>query len=124
AAANYIYNNAPKDGSAIAVFNRGIPMQPLLDSQGVRFDALKLNWIGSPSTETGTVFAWHTTQFKTIEDALARPMTVAATGTGADTAIFPQVLNGVLGTKFKLVTGYPGAAESYLAVERGEVDGI
>jgi len=121
--ANHIYNRAPKDGSQIATFARGLPMQPLLDETGVQYDPQKLNWLGSPASEVSTVIAWHTTPFKTVDDLKAREMVVAATGTGADSAVFPYVLNGVMGTRFKVVIGYPGATETMLAIERGEADG-
>jgi tripartite-type tricarboxylate transporter receptor subunit TctC len=122
-AANYIYAQAPKDGTQIAVFARGIAMQPLIDDTGVQFDAVKLNWLGSPASEVSVVFAWHTKPFKTLADLREREMVVPATGTGADSAIFPYVMNGVLGTRFKVVSGYPGAAETMLSIERGETDG-
>jgi tripartite-type tricarboxylate transporter receptor subunit TctC len=122
-AANYIFGKAPKDGTQIAVFARGIAMQPLLDRTGVQFEAEKLNWLGSPASEVSVVFGWHTKPFKTVDDLRAREMIVPATGTGADSAIFPYILNGVLGTKFRVVTGYPGAAETMLSIERGETDG-
>lgn len=122
-AVNYLYGLGRKDGSQIAAFARGIAMQPLLDDQGVQFDATKLEWIGSPSSEVSVVLSWHKTPFMRLEDAKEREMSVGASGSGADSAIFPKILNGVLGTKFKVVTGYPGNAEMLLAVERGEVDG-
>jgi tripartite-type tricarboxylate transporter receptor subunit TctC len=122
-AANFIYGLAPRDGSQIATFARGIAMQPLIDEQGVQFDAAKMNWLGSMSTEVSVVFSWYTKPFKTVDDIRNREMIVPATGTGADSAIFPYVLNGVLYTKFKVVTGYPGASETLLAIERGEADG-
>jgi tripartite-type tricarboxylate transporter receptor subunit TctC len=123
-AINYLYNKAPKDGSTIGTFSRGIPMEPLLGNHEARFDPLKLNWIGSPSQETNVVFAWHTTPFKTMDDLHKQEMIVASTGKGADTATFPLLLNDILKTKVKVVTGYPGAAETLLAVERGEVHGL
>ncbi|MDB5593161.1 MAG: tripartite tricarboxylate transporter family receptor [Hyphomicrobiales bacterium] len=122
-AVNYLYTLAKKDGSQIAAFARGIAMQPLLDDQGVKFDATKLGWIGSPSSEVSVVLSWKGTAFKTLEDVRQREMSVAVSGSGADSAIFPRVMNSILGTKFKLVTGYPGNSEMLLAVERGEVDG-
>jgi len=122
-AVNYIYQLGKKDGSQIVAFARGIAMQPLLDETGVKFDATKLEWIGSTSSEVSVVLAWRGSGFKTLDDAKARPMSVAVSGSGADSAIFPRVLNSVLGTQFKLVTGYPGNSEMLLAVERGEVDG-
>ncbi|MDB5569221.1 MAG: tripartite tricarboxylate transporter family receptor [Hyphomicrobiales bacterium] len=121
--ANYIYALAPRDGSQIAAFARGVPAQPLLDAQGVQYDATKLNWIGSPSSEVSVVFSWATTSFKTFEDLRQREMSVAASGSGADSAINAQALNGILGTKLKIVVGYPGNAEMLLAVERGETEG-
>jgi tripartite-type tricarboxylate transporter receptor subunit TctC len=121
--ANYLYTVAPKDGSTIGLFARGIAMQPLLDPQGVAFDAQKFGWIGSTSSEVSVVIASATSPFKTIEQARAREMVVSASGSGADSVIFPYILNGVIGTKFKVVTGYPGNADMLLAVERGETDG-
>jgi tripartite-type tricarboxylate transporter receptor subunit TctC len=122
-AANFIYTKAPKDGSQIATFARGLAMQQLLDDQGVQYDAPRLNWLGSPATEVSVLFSWHSKPFKTMDDVTRREMIVPATGTGADSAIFPYVMNGVLETKFKVVSGYPGAAETMLSIERGETDG-
>ena len=122
-AANYIYNAAPKDGTTLGVFARGLAMQPLLDSAGVQYDPVKFNWIGSLSADVSLVLSWHTKPFKTIDDLRTREMVVAGTGSGADSVIFPYILNGVLGTKMKVVTGYPGASDFLLAVERQEADG-
>jgi tripartite-type tricarboxylate transporter receptor subunit TctC len=121
---NYIYNVAPKDGSQLAVFSRGIAVEPLLGDDQAHFDPARLNWIGSPSKETNVVFAWATKPFKTFQDTIDKQMVVSTTGSGADTATFPLVLNSIFKTKFKLITGYPGAAETLLAVERGEADGM
>ena len=121
--ANFIFNTAPKDGTTLGVFARGLAMQPLLDNTGVQYDPLKFNWIGSLSADVSLVLSWHTRPFKSIEDLRTREMVVAGTGSGADSVIFPYILNGVLGTKMKIVTGYPGAADFLLAVERQEADG-
>ncbi|MGH6768283.1 MAG: Bug family tripartite tricarboxylate transporter substrate binding protein [Xanthobacteraceae bacterium] len=121
--ANFLYNAAPKDGSTIGVFARGLAMQPLLDNTGIQFDARKFNWLGSISSDVSMVLSWHTRPFKTIDDVRKNEMIVAGTGSGADSVIFPYILNGVLGTKFRVVTGYPGATAFLLAVERGEADG-
>lgn len=123
-AINYLANVAPRDGSNIAIFSRGVPFERLFGNAGANFDVSKLNWIGSPSQETNVVFSWHSTPFKTFDDVLKREMVVASTGTGADTATFPLLLNQILQTRLKVITGYPGAAETFLAVERSEVDGI
>jgi tripartite-type tricarboxylate transporter receptor subunit TctC len=120
---NYLYNIAPKDGTAMATFVRGLVTQPLFDNQGIRFDAQKFNWIGSPSNEISVIVSWGTSKFKTLEDAKSNEMVVGGSGPGADNVVFPAVLNAVLHTKFKVVMGYPGAAESLMATERGEIDG-
>ena len=122
-AANFLYNAAPRDGLTIGMFARGLAMQPLLDEQGIQYDARKFNWIGSLGTDVSMVLAWHNKPFKTLDDVRQKEMIVAATGSGADSVIFPYILNGVLGTKFRVVTGYPGANDFLLAVERGEADG-
>ena len=121
--ANFIYNQAPKDGTTIGMFARGLAMQPLLDMTGIQFEARKFSWIGSISSDVSLVLSWHTRPFKTIDDLRKNEMVVAGTGSGADSVIFPYILNGVLGTKMKVVTGYPGAADFLLAVERQEADG-
>ena len=122
-AANYIYNVAPKDGSQIAIFARSLAMQSLLDPQGIQFDATKMGWIGSVSNEVSVAFAWAGKGFASFDDVRQREMVVAASGSGADSAIYPFILNAVLGTKFKVITGYPDSNATMLAIERGEVDG-
>lgn len=122
-AANYIYAIAPKDGSQIATFSRGLPMQPMLDSQGVQYDALKFGWIGSVASETSVLFAWAGTGFNSFEDTRLKEMLVSASGAGADSATFPWIMNAVLGTKFRVITGYPDANSTMIAIERGEAQG-
>ena len=112
--ANFIYNQAPKDGTTLGMFARGLAMQPLLDITGIQYEALKFSWIGSMSSDVSLVLSWHTRPFKSIDDVRKSEMVVAGTGSGADSVIFPYILNGVLGTKFKVVTGYPGAADFLL----------
>ncbi len=123
-AANYLYNIAPKDGASLAIFARGIPMEPLFGNAEARFDALKFNWIGSPAEEASVAFSWHESPIKTFEDVLSKEMIVSSTGSGADTATFPLLLNEVFKSKFKVIAGYPGAAEALIAVERKEADGM
>lgn len=122
-AANYIYVQAKKDGSTIATMSRGLPFQPLIDRRGVQFDPLKMEWIGSPSTEVSVVFAMADKGFKSFADLTKKDFTTAASGTGADSAIYPYVMNALLGTRFRVITGYRGSADFFLAIERGEADG-
>ncbi len=123
-AANYLYNLAPRDGSTIGMFARALPALPLLDRTGVQYDTMKLNWLGNPASETSVVWAWRTTPFLSFEDIQRREMIVPASGPGADSMLFPYVLNAILGTKFRVVPGYPGGPELFMAVERGEAEGI
>jgi tripartite-type tricarboxylate transporter receptor subunit TctC len=122
-AANHLYNVAPQDGSTIGVFSRAILKQPLLDTNGIKFDVTKFKWIGSPAQEVGVVFSWYTTPFKTIQDVQKGSMLVGAIGAGGDSQVIPFVLNSVLKTQFKVVKGYQGAGEYLLAIERGELQG-
>jgi tripartite-type tricarboxylate transporter receptor subunit TctC len=122
-AANYLYNSAPSDGSMIGTFSRGVPAQPIFDSNGVRYDPTKFVWLGSPAQDVSVTFSWHTAGFKTYEDLLQKPMTVGATAATGDTVTFALALNRLIGTKLKIVTGYPGANDYFLAIEQGELEG-
>lgn len=121
---NRLYNAAPKDGSVIALINRGIPFEPLLAGVGPQFDALKLNWIGSPNRDTAVCAALKSSPVQTMQDLKTKELTVGATGSGADTQIYPQLLSRLLGLKFKIISGYPGSRAISLAMERNEVQGI
>ena len=111
--ANWIYTAAPKDGTEIGTIGRGIAFDPLLGNKNAQFDAGKFTWLGSATNEVSVCVAWEgsgVTKF-------------GGTGGGADTDVFPQILNAVLGTKMKLISGYPGGNDVGLAMERGEVQG-
>jgi tripartite-type tricarboxylate transporter receptor subunit TctC len=122
--ANRLYNTAMKDGSVIGMINRGIPFEPLLGGQGTQFDALKINYLGSPGRDTTVCAARKDAPVQTLQDLASKELTVGGTGSGADTAIYPEFLAALLGMKFKLVKGYQGSHEIQLAMERGEVQGI
>jgi tripartite-type tricarboxylate transporter receptor subunit TctC len=124
-AANYLYELAPRDGTQLGMLGRGTPMTPLLGGKGATFkDDKSFTWIGSMNNEVSVCVAWHTSGVKTIEEAMQRELTTAATSLGADdTTVFPAVLNAMIGTKFKWIVGYPGGAAMNLAMERGEADG-
>lgn len=122
-AENYLYNSAPRDGSAfLASFNTVIPY-PLYGDPNAKFDPRRLSWIGSIGKQTGTCLTWHTSPVKTIEQARKQQVRVGATGFGANPTIYPKLLNAMIGTKFKIVAGYttPGMRQ---AVVNGEVQGV
>jgi tripartite-type tricarboxylate transporter receptor subunit TctC len=120
-ATNFMFTQAEKDGTAIATVNNSIPLHQVLDGRGVRFDARKFNWLGSTGTSNLMTVAWATSGFKTMADVMARELVTGATGVGSGTFIYPNAMNVVLGTKFKIVMGYKSTAELDLALERGEV---
>jgi tripartite-type tricarboxylate transporter receptor subunit TctC len=122
--ANRLYNTAPKDGTAVGMINRGIPFEPLLGGQGTQFDPLKFTYVGSPGRDTTVCAARKDAPVQNLQDLYSKELTVGGTGSGADTAIYPQFLSALLGMKFKLVQGYKGSGEIQIAMERKEVDGI
>jgi tripartite-type tricarboxylate transporter receptor subunit TctC len=121
--ANYLYSVAPKDGTAIGIFGRGIAMEPLIGTTGASFDGRKFSWLGSGSDQVSVCVTWHTSKIKTWDDALTTPFTVGGEGAGADPDMFTVMLKNMFGAKIQLVTGYPGGNEISIALERGEVDG-
>jgi tripartite-type tricarboxylate transporter receptor subunit TctC len=121
--ANWLYNVGPKNGTALATIGRGTAFDPLLGSKGASFQADQFTWIGSANNEVSICVAWKTSGITRFEDVFERELIVGGSGQAADTDQFPRILNGVLGTRFKIVTGYPGGNEITLAMERGEVQG-
>jgi tripartite-type tricarboxylate transporter receptor subunit TctC len=124
-AANYLFNVARKDGTAMAVVTREAPLVPLLEPgrAGYQFKTNEFNWIGSPQQELGLLIVNTKSPAQSIDALKAHTVNVSGTGTGSAPSVFPLVLNEVMGTKFKVVEGYPGSQEALLAVENGEVDG-
>jgi tripartite-type tricarboxylate transporter receptor subunit TctC len=123
-AANYVFTQAPKDGTTIATFIPIFVMAQVLErSKSIQFDPSNFNWLASTSSSNSSVYVWHTSQAKSIEDATKRPVLMGGTGIGSYTVIYPTVMNAVLGTQFKLVMGYQSTSEIGLAMERGEIEG-
>src|SRR5258705_8053430 len=122
--ANYLYSQAPRDGTVIALGGGSIAPAALFGAAGARFDSRRFSWIGSMNSEKGVAVAWHTAPIKTASDIFEREFVVGGAGVNADSVIFPNAVNRVLSTRFKVVSGYQGSAEMVLAMERGEVQGI
>ena len=122
--ANWLYNVANKDGTVIGTIGRGTGFDPLFGHKAAQFDGTKFNWIGSANDEVSVCVVWNgRTKVTKFDDLLTNELNVGGTGAAADTDQFPRIINGVLGTKMKIVTGYPGGNDVNLALERGEVDG-
>jgi tripartite-type tricarboxylate transporter receptor subunit TctC len=124
AAAAALYTTAEKDGATIGAFPNNIPMDPLFGNPAARYDALKLNWLGSIGKLQNVCATWHTSPIKTIQQAQQREVVVAAAAAPTNTAIMPRVLNALLATKFKPIIGYDPGAGLTMAIERQEAEGI
>ncbi|MDB5510133.1 MAG: tripartite tricarboxylate transporter family receptor [Hyphomicrobiales bacterium] len=122
-ATNFLYNIASKDGLTIGGVQNNTPFEPLLGTKEADYDPKKFNWIGSPSYETGLLIVWHTVKFTTVDDVRKNEITVSSSGANSTPSFFARLLTELLGLKLKIVVGYPGQNESFIAMERGEVDG-
>jgi len=122
--ANYIYNVAPKDGTAFAVFARGIPMERLLGrTAGHQFDATKFTWIGSITDEPSVCVFWHQSGIRTWEDMKTKPYKLGGSGILTDLDIYANVLHNMFDLPSRLISGFPGGSEVVLSMQRREVDG-
>jgi tripartite-type tricarboxylate transporter receptor subunit TctC len=122
-AANFLARQAPHDGTAMTTFAGGPVLEPLIGARNPGYDMSQFTWIGALTKDVGLCLSWGPSPFKTIDDARNHVMVVAGTGAGSETDTWPVIINEVLGTKFKVVTGYLGTQETLLAVERGEANG-
>lgn len=122
-AANYMYERAARDGTAIGTVGGGTATAQLFRTKGIRFDPRRYTWVGSLNSEVGIVLAWHTQPFKSVKDLMEREMIVGGSGPTSGNIIFPLVLNRVVGTKFKIISGYKGTGAIALAIESGELQG-
>jgi hypothetical protein len=123
-AINSAYNVGPRDGTMMATFGPEVAFEPLRNGEGVKFDTLKFNWIGSMNRQVSIAVMTKASGIRDILDARTKTVSVGASGAGSQSSLNPFVYNAFLGTRFKVVTGYPGTKEITMAVERGELDGI
>ena len=121
--ANTMANTTARDGTAFAITSRTTAIEPLLGNRNAKFDGREFNWLGTANVESTTCFAWHTAAVRTLSDVMTRELIVAGTGADATEVVWPKVANKLIGTRFKIVLGYPGSTEMLLAMERGEVEG-
>ena len=123
-AANYVYNVAPKDGTALGAFSRNLPAQALIGRKGVKYDPRKFGWIGTPTIAGRVCAVLAATKISSINDVLTKQVMMGGTGPSTAPSFIPVVLNSLLGTKFKVIEGYRSSEDVHLAMERGEVSGI
>src|SRR6516164_5112430 len=105
-ATNYMYNIAPQDGTAIATIHSAMPLHQVLAPEGVHYDADKFNWLGSTGPQNEVILVWRSAEITTINQAMEHEIILGATGPASGLVIIPAVMNSLLGTKFKIVTGY------------------
>jgi tripartite-type tricarboxylate transporter receptor subunit TctC len=122
-AANYVYEVAPKDGTALGVVVESIALEQALANPGVHYEAAKFTYVGRVATSNNIFMQWHTSKVQSIEDSKHTESSMAGTGPGAIAETVPRLLNALAGTKFKIISGYPASNEAMLAMERGEVEG-
>lgn len=120
---NHVYTIAARDGTVVGLANNAMPTAPILYPKAARFDAAKLSWIGGPSRDAMVVMVWHTSPVQTLEDLFRTEIIVGGAARGSAPVDYPLMANEVLGTKFKLITGYRGNEAVDLAMERGEIHG-
>ena len=122
-AANYVYNSAARDGTVMALVAPTLPLEERLGAPAVKYKSMGFSWVGRMATAPDITFIMNTSPVKTIDDAFKTEAVLGATGGASTNFIYPNVMNAVLGTKFKIVAGYEGSANVMLAMDRGEVQG-
>lgn len=123
-AANHLYAIAPKDGSAIGLIARDAAVGPLTGAPGARYDATKFNWLGTPATEHSVCVAYHTAKVKSVADLQTQELILGDVGAGGASREYPLALSRMLGMKFRLISGFHASSDIFLAMERGEVEGM
>jgi len=121
-AANWMAKLAPQDGTTLFMIAQPHAPGQAMALPNIQFDVRAFHWVGNTIDTPNVVNSWHTSDVRTIEDAMKRELVVGGT-TGTNSVVYPAVLNALVGTRFKVVTGYPGGGELNLAMERGEIQG-
>ena len=122
-AANYIANAAPRDGTVLATPHSSLAITQVLRPDAVKYDVRRFRWIGTIGGSSNTLSVWRAAGVVTVEQATRKQIVIGATGRNAVSYMAPRLMNAVLGTKFKIVTGYKGVADLDIALERGEIQG-
>ena len=123
-ATNYLANQSPRDGTVLGLVSRNMPLQDLVGNSAVRFKSSEFGWIGSPEMTNRGCVAYKNAKVKKAADLYQTELLVAGSGAGTAVSTTPILLAKLLGLKLKLVEGYQGGPEIFLAMERGEVEGV
>jgi tripartite-type tricarboxylate transporter receptor subunit TctC len=122
-ASNHVYNIAPQDGTVMGLMSSNNPFAPLQGVTEARYEPTKFTWLGSPTIDTAVIMVWNTAPVNTFEDAKATQVLLGSTSPNGTSSFYTRIFNAIFKTKFKTVYGYPGMAETFIAIERGEVMG-
>lgn len=122
-ATNHLYTVAARDGSVIGAVQNNTPFEPLYGTPQANYDALRFNWLGSPSVEVGLLTVWAGSQVKSLDDARRSELRLGSSGAASTPSFYGRLLNNTLGLKLRMIVGYPGQNDALLAMERGELDG-
>jgi tripartite-type tricarboxylate transporter receptor subunit TctC len=122
-AMNYLYNVTAKDGTVLGLVQNNTPFEPLFGTKEARYDPSKFNWLGTPSFEVAMALVWHSVPVNSVDDLRRIQTSMGVTGANSTPAFFARLLNATLGTKIKLINGYPGQNDAFKAMESGELDG-
>ncbi len=122
--ANHLFKIAARDGTVIGMVNNTTPFEPLIGTKEAAYDPNLFNWLGTPSVEVGLVSVWRDSPIKSLEDLKSRESTMGSSGANSTPSFYARLLNELIGAKMKIVVGYPGLNEAFLAMERGEIDGF
>ena len=123
-AANYLYTQAPRDGTVIGALTRNIASLALMGQPNLEADPRKLIWLGATSFPGRVCVVGEKAPVRTASDIFTKELIVGSNGAGNSTNTLPTVFNHVLGAKFRLIEGYKGTPDIALAIERGEVEGV
>jgi tripartite-type tricarboxylate transporter receptor subunit TctC len=124
AAANHIYNVASRDGTVIGAIQNTVPFEPFFNNKQAQFDATRLAWLGTPTSETAMYLVWHASRIENLQDARTQEMIVGGAGAASTPVFYGRIFNQILGLKARFVNGYPGQNEILLAMESGEVEAM
>src|SRR5580692_852053 len=119
----YLDAVAPKDGTTLGLVHSSVPFAPIYGIKAANYDPRAMNWIGSIDASTGICVAWHGSGIKSWQDLLDKPFVVGGSGAGSQMETMPMMLDKLFGTKIKVISGYKGGNDIYLAMERGEIQG-
>jgi tripartite-type tricarboxylate transporter receptor subunit TctC len=120
---NFLFNQAPRDGTAIGIINQAMPTEQYLVESNINYDSRRFNWIGRVSSAVEMAIVWHTVPVNTIEDVRKRETLMGGTGPTSSTVFVPYLLNNLAGMKFRVISGFNGTTDIGLAMERGEIEG-